>query len=361
MLNHKSRPVGIDALRTFMEDLLQAVGFDAPTAATVANIHLESDLRGVHVQGFNHLINSHLQYYMEGKEDPNGKPQGIRQGPSFALIDGNSGPGPVAALYACDVAVEKAKGAGSAIVGINNSHDLFHAGLYAEKIARHDLVAMLFSDDVVPVVHPLGGTEPIIGSNPLAWAAPTGGDPFLIDFTPCATLPTYVRYARRYGVEVDSSLVADADGHPTSDPHQVSIGLGHAENTGAINPGGNKGYGMLLMIDFLSGALVGADMGMDHVNKKDAQKGHLLIAMDPAIFGSTADFKAAVDARIEAIKSSRKAAGVEEIRVAGEGSFARRKQALAQGEVQIDTFCWEDAVVLAGQLGVSPPDLERDQ
>ncbi|MEM6905394.1 MAG: Ldh family oxidoreductase [Pseudomonadota bacterium] len=355
MLNHRSRPVKIDTLRAFMEELLAAVGFDPATAETVANIHLESDLRGVHVQGFNHLINSHLQYYLEGKADPHGKPEIAREGPSFALINGNSGPGPIAALFACDVAVEKAKAAGSAIVGINNSHDLFHAGLYAERVARHDLIAMLFSDDVVPVVHPLGGTEPIIGSNPLAWAAPTGGDPYLIDFTPCATLPTYVRYSRRYGGEMDSSLVADADGNPTTDPHRVSIGLGHAEHTGAINPGGNKGYGMLLMIDFLSGAFVGADMGMDHVTKKGAQKGHLLIAMDPAMFGSTEAFKTAVDARIQAIKSSKKAPGIDEIRVAGEGSFARRRQAIAAGQVMIDTFCWEDALALASDLGVEVP------
>ena len=358
MLNHESRPVKIDALSAFMDDLLKSVGFDEQTAATVANIHLESDLRGVHVQGFNHLINSHLQYYMQGKADPNGKPEIVKEGPSFALIDGNSGPGPVAALHACDVAIRKARDTGSAIVGINNSHDLFHAGLYAEKVARQDLVAMLFSDDVVPVVHPLGGTEPIIGSNPLAWAAPTGGEPFLIDFTPCATLPTYVRYSRRYGADMDSSLVSDAEGKPTSDPNEVSIGLGHAENTGAINPGGNKGYGMLLMIDFLSGALVGADMGMDHVNKDGATKGHLLIAMNPDMFGSVDAFKSAVDARIQAIKSSKRAPGVSEIRVAGEGSFARRKAALDRGEVEIDRFCWEDAVALAAELGVAPPDLK---
>ena len=191
----------------------------------------------------------------------------------------------------------------------------------------------------------------------VAWAAPTGGDPFLIDFTPCATLPTYVRYSRRYGAEMDPSLVADADGKPTTDPHKVSIGLGHAEGLGAINPGGNKGYGMLLMIDFLSGALVGADMGLDHVTKKDAKKGHLMIAMDPGMFGSTAHFKAAVDARIEAIKSSKRAPGVDEIRVAGEGSFARRRRALERGAVKIDRFCWDDAVALAERLGVSPPEL----
>lgn len=136
MLNHTSRPVKINVLRTFMEDLLKGVGFEKETAIAVAGIHLESDMRGVFVQGFNHLINSHLQKYMDGKADPNGKPVIVREGPSYALIDGNSDPGPIAALKACDVAIARAKESGTAIVGINNSHDFFHAGIYAERIAR---------------------------------------------------------------------------------------------------------------------------------------------------------------------------------------------------------------------------------
>ncbi|MEM7120508.1 MAG: Ldh family oxidoreductase [Pseudomonadota bacterium] len=358
MLNTTSRPVKIDVLRAFMEDILRAVGFDDETAGTLADIHLESDLRGVYVQGFNHLINTHVQKYMAGKADPSAKPVVAKEGPSYALIDGKRGPGPIAVLKACDVAVEKAKETGTAIVGVYHSHDAFQAGLYAERIARHDLVGMIFSDDNVPVVHPLGGTQPIIGSNPLACAVPSTGDPFLTDFTPCVTLPTYVRYSQRYEAQMDEGLVADADGNPTTDPFQVCTGIGHTLDIGAINPGGSKGYGLLLMIDFLSGALVGADMGLDHITKKDAHKGHLLIAIDPNIFGDAETFKAAVTARMEAIRASKKAPGVDAIRIPGEGSFARRKKALETGEVQIDRLCWDDSLKLAQELGITPPNID---
>jgi len=356
VLNHTTQIVKIDQLRAFMERLLQRVGFDKSTANTVAEIHLESDLRGVHVQGFNHLINTHLAKYIDGKADPLGKPVVVKEGPSFALIDGNSGPGPVAALFACDIAIAKAKAAGIAVVGVNNSHDLFQAGLYVEKIARHDLVAMLFSDDVVPVVHPLGGTEPIIGSNPMAFAVPSGEDPFLTDFTPCATLPTYVRYSQRYNVDMAEGLVSDADGNPTKDPFKVVTGIGHSLDLGAINPGGQKGFGLLMLIDFLSGALLGADMGMDHINKKGSTKGHLFVVIDPAIFGDVSSFNAAVSARMEAVRNSKKAPGVSEIRMPGEGSFARRRHAIASGVVEIDRLCWQDALALARRLEVTSPD-----
>ena len=157
MLGHETRAIRIDVLRTYMQRLLEAVGLDREAAATVADVHLESDLRGVGVQGFNHLINSHLQYYRKGEADPVARPVIVREKACFALIDGNSGPGPLAALLAADVASIKAKDAGCAVVGVRNSHDLFHAGLYAERMANRDVIGMVFSDDVVPVVHPVGG------------------------------------------------------------------------------------------------------------------------------------------------------------------------------------------------------------
>jgi LDH2 family malate/lactate/ureidoglycolate dehydrogenase len=361
MLNHKTKSVKIPILRDYMVRLLQAVGFDEETALTVANVHLESDLRGVGIQGFNHLINSHLQQYISGQTDPAGKPEVVKEETCYALIDGHSGPGPIAALFACDVAIRIAKRAGCAVVGIMNSHDLFQIGLYAEKIARADLVAMAFSDDVVPVCHPMGGIVAMLGSNPMAWAAPTSNEPFILDFTPAAITPTMVRYTQRYGGSLPSGVAIDVEGKPTTDPSKVTTGVsygpdkGRQTDKGAINPGGHRGYGMLLMIDFLSGALVGADMNLAHITKERSNKGHLFIAIDPTIFGNPETFKRAVTARINEIKTSKKAPGISEIRVAGERNCRQRGANLEAGEILIDAICWEDGLKLGETLGVKPP------
>ena len=108
------------------------------------------------------------------------------------------------------------------------------------------------------------------------------------------------------------------------------------------------------MIDFLSGALVGCDMGTDHIDKEGARKGHLFIEIDPEVFGDIDDFKRSVSARLGAIKSSKKAPGIGEIRYPGEGSAARRRRALLDGEVQIDCHCWEDGLEIGRRLGVEP-------
>ncbi len=74
---------------------------------------------------------------------------------------------------------------------------------------------------------------------------PTETEPFIIDFAPCATLPTHVRYAKRYGKTLPEGVVADAQGGRTTDPKEVCDGDGFQPHTGAINPLGNKGYGLL--------------------------------------------------------------------------------------------------------------------
>jgi LDH2 family malate/lactate/ureidoglycolate dehydrogenase len=356
VLNRETRRVGIEELRDFMRRLLVSAGMEEADAATVAEQHLESDLRGVGVQGFNHLVSSHLPDLLSGRANPRGRPTVVREGPASALVDGDR-TGPLAALLACDVAVQKAREAGCCAVGVTNGYDLFQAGLYAERIARHDLVAMVFSDDVIPVVHPVGGVEPIIGSNPMANAVPTEGEPFVLDFAPCATLPTYVRYTQRYGGRLPESVASDVHGNATTDPAAVANGAGHQPAQGAIDPAGHEGYGLLLVIDFLAGALVGSDLGLAHLRDERSRKGHLFVAVDPAALGEAAAFKRAVKARIREVKESKRAPGVDEIRVAGERSHAQRRRSLDRGEVEIDRFCWEDGLKVAERLGVAAPAL----
>ncbi len=353
MLNHRTIKVKIEVLRDYMERLLQAVGIDAETSRTLADIHLESDLRGVSVQGFNHLVNSHLDYYRSGSADPKGRPVVEKDGASHSLVNGNDGPGPLAMLMAVEMAIAKARSSGIGIIAVTNSHDLFHAGLYVERVAQAGLISMVFSDDAVLVVHPLGGVEPVIGSNPMAWAVPTRGDPFVIDFTPCSTLPTYVRYTQRYQGALEPGVAHDAAGNPTSDPFQVCNGGGYQTDIGAIDPGGHRGFGMLLMIDFLSGAFANADMGLAHVTKPNAKKGHMLMAFDPGLFGNTR-FRDQVQTRIDELKATKKAPGVDAIRMPGEGSADRRRASLAAGEVIIDDFLWQDGLKVGLELGVQP-------
>lgn len=355
MMNLKTTTVKLDGLRKMMEGMLAAAGCDAETAKALADLHLEADMRGVGVQGLSHLVNSHIPHLRNGKIDPAGKPKIVRETDTSALIDGNNGPGPIAGVFAADLAARKAKKAGIAAVGVVNSNDMFIIGYFADRMAEAGAIALVFSDDEVCGVHPIGGADPVIGTNPMAIAVPTDEEPFVHDFTPTAYLPTYTRYAKRYGVAIPEGSAVDAEGRPTVDPKAV-WGSGEKNvRMGAISPLGNKGYGLLLAIDFLSGALVGCDMGTDHESKKNPSKGHAFIALDAGLFVTQDQFRRAVSGRIRKLKGSRTAPGVREIRVPGERSHQSRKRAIETGEVTLDRICWEDAKKLARELGVATP------
>lgn len=241
MINYRTQPIEVDVLRELMQQMTAAAGCDAEAAQTITETHLESDLRGISVQGLNHLVFSHIPDMLQGKIDPSSKPHIAKEGETFALIDGNNGPGPVTAFFAADVAAKKARAKGLSVVGIRNSHDIFQVGLYVERIARQDLIGFAFTDDPTPVIAALGGCRPVMGCNAMAIAVPSQKDPFVLDFAPTATGSTFVRFAKRHKIALPEGVAVDADGNPTTDPHKVGDGDGYQPDKGAILPAGSKG------------------------------------------------------------------------------------------------------------------------
>jgi len=80
-------------------------------------------------------------------------------------------------------------------------------------------------------------------------------------------------------------------------------------------------------------------------------KGELFIAIDPAAFGDPTLFQTAVQAHLAEIKSSKKAPGIEEIRIPGERGFAERRRRLRDG-VPVESGVWDQMVALGKQLNV---------
>jgi LDH2 family malate/lactate/ureidoglycolate dehydrogenase len=83
-------------------------------------------------------------------------------------------------------------------------------------------------------------------------------------------------------------------------------------------------------------------------------KGDLLIAIDPVAFGDPTVFRAAVDAHLAEVKASKKAPGIETIRVPGERGFAERAHRLREG-VPVENGVWEQIVASAAELNVTLP------
>jgi L-2-hydroxycarboxylate dehydrogenase (NAD+) len=352
MKPRKTRTVQPQTLRELIEKLLRASGCDAEGATVAAGIFLEADLRGIGLQGLDHLPTM-IRALRSGKIDPAGKPRTMKEGDAFALVNGGHGPGQLAAVFAVGLAIAKARKAGVACIGVVDSADIFMIGYYAEQIARAGLVGLVFTDSP-PLVHAHGGTERVLGTNPLAIGVPTSGaDPIVVDLSTSAWSASRMRQAAYHEETVPAGLGVDAAGNPTCNPSEI--------RAGAISPlAGHKGFGLSLCVALLAGPLVGAQVGraLDGWMTADAGragiKGHLFLAIDPACFGDPAVFRESVSAYVAQIKGSRKAPGVTEIRIAGERAFAARARSLRDGVVVYEVV-WQKVATLARELGVAMP------
>ena len=344
------RPILLDLL----ERLLQAAGCSPQNAGVVARGFIEADERGLALQGLDHIWTT-LGDLRLGRMNGNSRPRIVKETAATALVDGDAGPGQVGGMVACDVAVRKARESGSCIVGLRGAGDVFRLGGYTEAIAREGFIGLMMTNSIPPRVHPFGGMEPVLGTNPISIAIPTRGDPIVLDMATSASAVGHIRLAGYHGDPIEPGLAVGPGGQPTTDADEAL--------RGAIAPlGGPKGFGLAVCVAIMTGPLVGALLGQelddalegDHQGSK--HRGHLIIAIDPASFGDSAEFRRSVDQYADEIRSSRPRADVSAIQMPGEREFAERKRAMSDG-VRVYESVWRKTAELAAELSVEMPRL----
>ena len=353
MDDRPTRRVPVDELHGLIERLLMAAGADEKSAKAAAEGYLEADLRGHPMQGLDHLY-SILPRLRQGKINGQPDTRVIREGEGFAQIDADLALGHYGGVVAVDMAVEKARTSGCCAVGLLNADDLFMLGYYADRLARAGMVGFVYTAAPGRRVRVTGGIDPVLGTNPFAIGVPTGSEhPVVLDSSISVRATGVLRIAGYYGDSIPEGLAIDKDGNPTTD---VKAAL-----AGALEPfGGPKGYGLGLCGALLAGPLIGALLGkkleqaLENPTEHERTRGHLFIAVDPAVFVEPTEFRRAVSAYLQDIKTSKKAPGFEEILVPGERGLRQRDESLEKGALIYESV-WENTTKLAHEYGVSMP------
>ena len=346
---HPVCTVPVDALRRYMHSMLVAAGCDEENAGVTAEGFLAADLRGVGLQGLDHMPTL-IDALRNGRVDGRARPRIVSESDGAVLIDGGRGPGQAAAMLAAECAIERARETGCCAAAVTNSFDLFMLGHYTERIAAAGLAGLGFSD-APPMVRPHGGTERRLGTNPLSIAIPTDGDPLVLDLSTSALSASRVRQAGYHGETVPEAEGVDSRGRPSDDPAAV--------REGALGPlAGHKGFGLGLCVALLAGPLTGSDAGRALRSRDTSRKGHLFLAIDPACFGDLDTFRAAASAYLAEVKDCALVDATEAIRIPGERAAAARREAHATGRVQVYESVWTRMAEIAGGLGVEVPESE---
>ena len=315
-----------EELHALMKNKLMSAGVPDEIAEETANHLTYADLRGVHSHGA-----VRVEYYSEraAKGGVNLKPnlRFEKTGESTGILHGDNAQGHYVANEAIPYAVEMAKKTGVSVVGIAKCSHTGTLSYYVNKIAEENLfaVAMCQSD---PMAVPTGGAEVFYGTNPLAFAAPRNdGPPVCFDMATTVQAWGKVLDARSKGRSIPDDWAVDYYGVPTTDPHNVS----------ALVPiAGAKGYGLMMLVDMLSGVLLGVPYGK-HVSSmyadlsKGRDLGQTFIVIDPERFVGLEKFKATVDATVNDLHNVRPAKGYDQVFYPGERGLIRYQNHLKNG------------------------------
>lgn len=235
--------------------------------------------------------------------------------------------------------VELTNSAGVAVAGFSMSSHAGALGLEVEKLAESGLVTLAFAN-TPKAMAPAGGKRALLGTNPIAFAAPQrDAPPLVVDLALSEVARGKIMAAAQKGVPIPESWALDADGMPTTDAK--------AALAGTVRPlGGAKGFALAIMVEVLAAALVGARLSKDATSFFDdkggpPEVGQLIVAIDP---GALAGREAMLD-RIADLASAM--AGDGDARMPGTRRVALRERARRDG-LRVDAKLAAEIEALAG-------------
>lgn len=355
--------VPVDVVRGFMADVFRAQGVADADAEICAEVLIASDLRGIESHGV-----GRLKYYYDriqaGIQFPDAEMEVVKDEGATALVDGHHGMGHPTAYRSMQLAMEKARAYGMGGVAVRNATHFGIAGFYPLMAAEAGMVGLAFTN-ARPSIAPTFSTEPMLGTNPIAFAAPSDMDfPFCYDGATSITQRGKVEVADRAEKPVPEGWVIGADGQPMTDPAAIlaalpqfqaaMLPLGGATETLA----GYKGYGLATIVEILSAALSGGPFMKDLLgfeadgSRRPHMLGHFFMAIDVGHFVPLATFRQIVGDIARALQGARKAPGQARVYVAGEKEYEQTRVVRELG-VPVNANLRRELRFLRDALGVA--------
>src|SRR5438477_3888166 len=335
-----------------MTDAFRACGLPDADAATVAGAMLDADLSGSDAHGVFRLP-GYVRNLQRGNVNPRANLRVVERAPATALLDGDNGMGHLVMTYAANLAVDLAREAGVAWVGVRRSNHAGAGSTYACIPLAAGMIGIYSAVSGSNFMAPWGGAEPLLGTNPIAVAIPAGEEaPIVLDIATSVAsngaIRTYAKEGRPMPV---GWVISREDGEPITDGKRLAEGL-------FVPVGTYKGSGLAIVLGLLGGPLNRAAFGRDvrdsaTEQKSDTNTRHLRIALDVKRFLPLDTFKAEIDRHVHDLATSKRLPGVDEIRIPGQGRVQRRADRQQNG-VPLAPLLIKQVDELAGTLGIKP-------
>lgn len=202
-------------------------------------------------------------------------------------------------------------------------------------------------------VPPFGGTDLLLGTNPIAISAPSGSDdPFVLDMATTVAAMGKIKKLDQQGLSMPEGWMVGRDGNPLTNPADRANGF-------MLPIGGPKGFGLSVGIGLMAGVLNGAAFGSNVVDftsdtTSETNTGQFVMALDTAAFGVDETFGNAAAEVFDEMRASEPLPGHDPVRIPGENKSAYADENRRNGLDLGQALC-HDLTALAGEVSVEPP------
>jgi LDH2 family malate/lactate/ureidoglycolate dehydrogenase len=321
--------------------VFRAWGMSEAHADTTAEMMVETDLRGVDSHGIS-MLPTYDQEFRNGRLNMRPVFKTVRDAAATALIDADASLGHPVSAYAMNLAVDKCRESGVAVVSVVNSHHFGAAGCYSKIAADRGVIGMVTASTRGVTMVPTFGAEPVMGTNPLAFAAPARRNPpFQLDMATTTVAAGKVKVYKLNHRPLPSGWVVDGQGQPVTDEAEAFRYVFERPEGGISPVGGtramasHKGYGLAVMVHILGGVLSGASFSpIRNRTQKPSDPhniGHFFMAIDPRAFRDEGEFENDLDQVIDVLHNAKRADPAQPVMVAGDPEQITRRERLEAG------------------------------
>jgi L-2-hydroxycarboxylate dehydrogenase (NAD+) len=342
IMAENSAYVPVKPLVDFMEKALVAMGIPLDEAKIIADVLITSDLWGVRSHGVAHL-KMYYERMKKGLQLPTTRVTVVKDTPTTAVLDGGNGMGMVVGHHAMKMAIEKARQYGLGAVAVRNSSHYGVAGYYPLMAVKEGMVGLSFTN-AHPSIAPTFGVKPMLGTNPIAVAAPTDEPfPYLYDAATAIVPRGKIEIAARANKPIPEGWVVNQDGVSATDSsnmiEEMNLGRVALFPLGGLGEmtGGHKGYGLATMVEIFSAAfqngtyLWGLTDTDANGNPQFLRIGHFFLAIDIEHFIPLDAFKKITGNIMRELRESPKAPGQDRVYTAGEKEYYNTQRVQEEG------------------------------
>ncbi len=343
----EGRRVDAAELLALVSAVFCGCGMSRDDAHLLADSLVFADLGGIHSHGVMR-VPEYVKKLTRDGVDPHGRPEVVRELGVCMVVDGGNSMGQIGCHFAMQRAIEKAGEHGMGVAAVRGSNHCGAMAYFAMQALEADMMGWA-TTNALPTMAPWGGTERIVGINPLGVAIPAGKEyPLVFDAAFSGSSHGKIRVHQQKNLALPAGWALDAEGQPTTDPAQALDGL--------LMPIGTfKGVSLAMIMGIFSSLLSGAAYGLESGNMEDGPlagaDGHFVMAFNVSAFEEVARFKERVDTLIQQVHECKTAPGVDRLYVAGEREFISRERFGREG-IPLNEATLKDLGTVARELGV---------